>query len=120
MTHLSSSQPLGICFTTRLSSRYLSFTGRLMNGELRGFGEAEMGNVTRRGGKKNFTETCGHCDISLNQASLEGNVAGFTRFDVAEACFTVLCNSEGLLCLASSRLVHQSLRVVILKKVLED
>lgn len=87
-----------------------------MNGEPGGFGEAEMGSATRWGGEENFTETCGHC---------EGNVAGFTSFYVVEACFTVLCNSEGLLCLtlprlASSRLVHQGLRVIILEKVLED
>lgn len=55
------------------------------------------------GRREDFTETCGHCNISPNQASLEGNVAGFTSFYVAEACFTVLCNSERLLCLASSR-----------------
>lgn len=79
-----------------------------------------MDSATRWGGEKDFTETCGHCDISLNQASLEGNVAWFTSFYVAEACFTVLCNSEDSLCLASPRLVHQSLRVVTLKKVLEN
>lgn len=78
-----------------------------MNGELGGLGEAEMGIATRWGGEKNFTEMCGHCDISLNQASLEGNVAGFTSFYVAEACFTVLCNSEGFVLprLVSPRLV---------------
>lgn len=48
-----------------------------MNGELGGFGEAEMGSATGWGGEKNLTETCGHCDISLNQASLEGNVHKF-------------------------------------------
>lgn len=78
-----------------------------MNGELRGFlggrqWRAVAGICDEVGCGEDFTETCGHCDISLNQASLEGNVAWLTSSYVAEPCFAVLCNSEGF---ALSRLV---------------